>query len=91
MRLNKYIALAGAASRRKADELTKSGNVKINGVVMKEPGYDVKEGDLIEVNGVAIKPAVSKVYLMINKPKGYITSVKDEKDRPVVTELITDV
>ena len=51
MRINKYIAQAGIASRRKADELIANGNVKINGAVMKEPGYDVAEGDRVEVNG----------------------------------------
>ena len=51
MRINKYIAQAGIASRRKADDLILNGNVKVNGAVMKEPGYDVAEGDKVEVNG----------------------------------------
>ena len=51
MRINKYIAQAGVASRRKADELIANGNVKVNGAVMKEPGYDVGEGDEVRVNG----------------------------------------
>ena len=50
MRINKYIAQAGIASRRKADQHIESGNVKINGAVMREPGYDVKEGDKVVVN-----------------------------------------
>ena len=91
MRLNKYIAEAGTASRRKADELILNGNVKINGVSMKEPWYDVTDGDVVEVNGITIRPPGAKIYIMLNKPKGYITSVKDEQDRPVVTELITDI
>jgi len=91
MRLNRYIAQAGVASRRKADELTANGNVKVNGEVMRELGYDVKEGDAVEVNGISIKPAATAVYIMLNKPKGYITSMRDERGRPVVTELITDV
>ena len=91
MRLNRYIAEAGITSRRKADELTLNGNVKINGVVLKEPGYIVQNGDVVEVNGTTIKPAAAKVYIMVNKPKGYITSLKDDMDRPVVTELITDI
>jgi 23S rRNA pseudouridine2605 synthase len=91
MRLNKYIAQAGITSRRKADELTVNGNVKINGVKMSEPGYDVKEGDFVEVNGVVIKPASSMIYIMLNKPKGYLTSVKDESGRPVVMELVADI
>lgn len=91
MRLNKYIAQSGTASRRKADELTLQGNVKINGVVMREPGYDVVDGDVVEVSGRTLKQDTKKVYIMLNKPKGYITSADDEKDRPTVMELITDI
>lgn len=91
MRLNKYIAHAGVASRRKADELTINGNVKINGVAMREPGYDVKDGDVVEVNGVQIRQQEKLEYVLLNKPIGYITSMQDEKDRPVVTELVADV
>lgn len=91
MRLNKYIAHAGMASRRKADELTKNGNVKINGVAMREPGYDVQPGDVVEVNGVPIRQQEKLEYVLLNKPIGYITSMHDEMDRPVVTELTADV
>lgn len=91
MRLNKYIAQSGIASRRKADELTLKGKVKINGVLMKEPGYDVVEGDIVEVNGQIVKPDSRKVYIMLNKPKGFITSLDDERNRPTVMELVSDV
>ncbi|WP_027400498.1 pseudouridine synthase [Anaerovorax odorimutans] len=91
MRLNKYIAKAGIASRRKADELTINGNVKINGIVSKEPGYDVVEGDVVEVNGNVVKVSNKFVYILLNKPKGYITSVNDEKGRPIVMDLVTDI
>lgn len=91
MRLNKYIAQAGVASRRKADELTLQGKVKINGAVMKEPGYDVAENDVVEVGGHVVKHDAKKVYVMLNKPKGYITSVADERDRPTVMELVADI
>lgn len=91
MRLNKYIAQAGVASRRKADELTLQGKVRINGIVMKEPGYDVAENDVVEVNGRTVKHDAKKVYVMLNKPKGFITSVDDEKDRPTVMELVADI
>ncbi|MCI8647648.1 MAG: rRNA pseudouridine synthase [Firmicutes bacterium] len=91
MRLNKYIAHAGIASRRKADELTINGNVKINGVSVREPGYDVKEGDVVEVNGTRIDRPEKLEYVLLNKPVGYITSVQDDKNRPVVTELTADV
>ncbi|MBE6032459.1 MAG: rRNA pseudouridine synthase [Firmicutes bacterium] len=92
MRLNKYIALAGVASRRKADELTLDGKVKINGAVMDQPGYDVQDGDVVEVNGRVIKATTGNyVYIMLNKPRGYITTVEDEKDRPTVMDLVADV
>lgn len=91
MRLNKYIAQSGIASRRKADELTLQGKVKINGIVMKEPGYDVADGDIVEVNGKIIKPISRKVYIMLNKPKGFITSAEDERNRPTVMELVSDI
>lgn len=91
MRLNKYIAHAGLASRRKADELTVNGNVKINGATMREPGYDVKTGDVVEVNGVTIRSQEKSEYVLLNKPIGYITSVHDEQGRPVVMELVADV
>jgi len=91
MRLNKYIAQAGVASRRKADELTLEGKVKINGVVMKEPGYDVAENDVVEVNGRTVNKVNKMVYIMLNKPKGFITTTDDEKDRPTVMDLVQDV
>jgi 23S rRNA pseudouridine2605 synthase len=91
MRLNKYIAMAGLASRRKADELTLAGKVKINGVVMNEPGYDVKTGDVVEVSGRLIEPVKRHVYLMLNKPKGYITTVTDDRERLTVMALVGDV
>lgn len=91
MRLNKYIASAGLASRRKADELIKAGKVKINGAVLDEPGYDVAPGDVVEVNGNVIEPVKRQVYIMLNKPKGYITSVSDDRDRPTVMDLVAEV
>lgn len=91
MRLNKYIAQAGVASRRKADELTIQGKVKINSIVMREPGYDVLENDIVEVNGRVVKKDSKMVYLMLNKPKGYITTADDEKDRPTVMDLVSDI
>ena len=91
MRLNKYIAQAGLASRRKADGLTKNGNVKVNGAVISTLGYDVKEGDRVEVNGIPIRMAQSLVYYVINKPRGYITTSDDEQDRATVMEFVKDI
>lgn len=91
MRINKYIAQAGIASRRKADELIAAGNVKVNGLVLKEPGYDVVEGDVVEVNGRRIQAEEKKVYILLNKPIGYVTTVSDDKERPTVMDLVKDV
>lgn len=91
MRLNKYIAQSGLASRRKADELIENGNVKINGLVVTELGTDVQPDDIVEVNGNRIHAEQRLVYYMLNKPTGYVTTLSDEKDRPIVTDLLTDV
>jgi 23S rRNA pseudouridine2605 synthase len=91
MRLNKYIASAGICSRRKADELTENGNVKVNGLVVREMGHDVKEGDVVEVSGRVIGPADKRVCIVLNKPKGFITSAHDEKNRPTVMDLVGDI
>jgi 23S rRNA pseudouridine2605 synthase len=91
MRLNKYIAAAGVCSRRKADELIANGNVRINGAVMKEMGYDVADGDTVQVNGRTISAASKKVYVAVNKPLGYITSMDDDRSRATVAELVADI
>jgi 23S rRNA pseudouridine2605 synthase len=91
MRLNKYIAQAGVASRRKADELTAAGHVKVNGLPLLEMGYEVKEWDVVEVDGRVIKSTDKPVYIVLNKPKGFITSMGDERGRPTVMELVCDI
>lgn len=90
MRINKYIASAGVTSRRKADELIEEGKVKVNGKVLREPGYQVEDTDLVEVDGQAIKPASKLVYYLLNKPCGFVTSTADKEGRRVVTELVPD-
>ena len=91
MRINKYIAQAGIASRRKADQLIMSGNVKVNGAVMKEPGYDVAEGDKVEVYGRLLENRTKLEYVLINKPTGMVTTVSDDKDRLTVMEVVKDI
>ena len=91
MRLNKYIAQAGVASRRGADELTKEGKVTVNGAVLKEPGYDVQDGDIVRVNGRIIDAPEKLCYYALNKPEGYVTTNSDDKGRPTVLSLMTDV
>lgn len=90
MRLNKYIAHSGVASRRKADELVEKGLVKINGVTA-STGMDVGPGDVVEVDGKIIEPEKKLVYYMLNKPVGYITTASDEQGRPTVLDLMPEV
>ena len=91
MRINKYIAQAGIASRRKADELIQNGNVKVNGAVLKEPGYEVKTGDKVEVNGNLIASSQKMEYVLINKPLGMVTTVSDDRDRATVMDVVADI
>lgn len=91
MRLNKYIASAGICSRRKADELIAAGNVKVNGAAMHQMGYDVSEGDRVEVNGKRIEPARKLVYVAVNKPWGCVTTMEDDRDRDTVADLVADI
>ena len=88
MRLQKYIADAGICSRRKAEELIASGEVKVNGAVVTAMGITVESSDSVEVSGQKILSAEKKVYYMLNKPKGYVTTVKDQFGRPCVMDLI---
>ena len=86
-RLQKVIAQAGIASRRKAEELIKDGKVKVNGEVITELGTKVKESDRVEVNNKPIEKE-NKEYYLLNKPRGVITTTSDEHGRKTVTELI---
>jgi 23S rRNA pseudouridine2605 synthase len=91
-RLQKVMAEFGVASRRKAEEIIAAGRVKVNGIQVTEPGTKVdKEKDVIEVDGKLIKGPDSKVYILLNKPVGYITSAKDQFGRPTVLDLVKGV
>ena len=91
MRLNKYISQTGIASRRKADELIAAGKVSVNGVVVYEPFYDIEKEEKVIVEGKEVKAAKKKIYFILNKPKGYITTTSDERDRPTVMEFTKDM
>ncbi|MDD2985388.1 pseudouridine synthase [Flavobacterium sp.] len=87
IRLNKYIANSGACSRRDADIYIQSGNVKVNGIVVTEMGYQVKPGDVVNFDGSTIIPE-RKEYILLNKPKNFTTSVEDDRDMRNVFELV---
>jgi 23S rRNA pseudouridine2605 synthase len=89
MRLNKYISHTGLTSRRKADELIFEGKVSVNGKVVMEPGFQVNlSNDQVEVDHKTVALESENVYIMLNKPIRYITSVKDQFDRPSVLDLV---
>ncbi len=89
VRLNKHIAAAGICSRREADELIKAGLVMVNGKVITEMGVKVGPGDEVRYNGERLKNE-KKVYLVLNKPKDYVTTVEDAHATKTVMELIKD-
>ena len=91
-RLQKIIAAAGIASRRKAEELITAGSVSVNGQTVTELGTKADPlVDHIKVNGRAIGTAERHVYLLLNKPKGYVTTVTDPEGRPTVLDLVRGV
>ncbi len=92
MRLNKYIASYGAASRRGADALVETGRVTVNGCVTKEHGVDIDiSKDTVCVDGVALVPEQTKVYIMLNKPAGVLSTCRDDRGRKTVLDIVNDV
>lgn len=90
-RLQKYLAECGVASRRKCEELIEAGKVKVNGVVVTELGTKITPNkDKVELNGKVVDME-KKVYVLLNKPVGYVTTLSDERDRPTVMELLKDI
>lgn len=87
LRLNRYIAKGGVCSRRDADVLIAAGRVKVNGEVVQQVGVKVKRTDRVEVDDQVITPE-RKVYLVLNKPKDYVTTVEDPLERRTVMTLI---
>ena len=87
-RLQKFLANAGIASRRKCEELILNGKVEVNGKVITELGTKVSENDIIKYNGKIVKQEEGKVYILLNKPIGYVTTVKDQFNRETVLDLI---
>lgn len=88
MRLNKYVAHCGICSRRKAADLVKAGEIKVNGKVEDNPAYQIQKGDVVLYQDKKITPVAKPVYLLMNKPKGVITTVKDERGRKTVIDVL---
>lgn len=91
MRLQKYLAQCAVASRRASEEIIKSGRVSVNGKTVSELGVKVSGGDTVCVDGKVIKPESKKVYIMLNKPVGYMSTVNDDQGRATVMDLIGDI
>ena len=90
-RIQKLISRAGAASRREAERLIKEGRVSLNGRVVTELGIQADETDEIAIDGVAIGKEKAKLYFLLNKPKGYLSTVKDDRGRKTVVDLLAEV
>lgn len=92
MRINKFIASCGVSSRRKAEEYILQGLVKVNGKEITDLAFDVDESkDIVTISGQKISLPTDLVYYMLNKPKGYVTTLSDEKNRKSVLDLISNI
>lgn len=88
MRINKYLRECGIDSRRKCETLVTDGRVRLNGKPVKELATDVKDDDVVEVDGRVVSRRFKKVYIMLNKPKGCVSTVSDDKGRKTVMDLV---
>ena len=92
MRLEKYIATSGIASRRAVKKSILAGLVTVNGEPVLVPGHSINvETDAVEFEGKRVKPLMERIYLMLNKPAGYLTTRSDERGRPTVMNLVADL
>ena len=92
VRLQKFLADCGVASRRGAEELIKKGRVSVNGEVVRVMGVQVDEdNDVVEFDGRQVKPQSKMIYIMLNKPEGFVTTVSDDKGRETVMSLVSDI
>ncbi|MDR2935868.1 MAG: RNA-binding S4 domain-containing protein [Rikenellaceae bacterium] len=87
LRLNKYISMSGVCSRREADELIREGRITVNGEVITEMGYKINSGDVVKMNGEQLE-SQKKVYILMNKPKGFVTTVEDPNADRTVMEIV---
>lgn len=86
--LNKYIAHTGLCARRKAVEYIRAGEITVNGKIIEEPGFKVTEQDTVKFKGKKLFLQLEPVYILLNKPKGYLTTTDDPQERKTVMELI---
>ncbi|MHB8062962.1 MAG: pseudouridine synthase, partial [Ruminiclostridium sp.] len=91
MRLQKFLAHAGIASRRAAEDIIKQGRVTLNGKIITDMGIRMSDADRVTVDGKLIANKEEKIYIVLNKPVGYVSSAKDQFDRPTVIDLVKDI
>ena len=91
MRINKYLALAGLGSRRNVEVLVTTGKIKVNGKVVRDLSTDIKDTDSVQFNNKPVKVSSNFVYYKLHKPKGYVTTVDDDKERKTVMDLLRGV
>ncbi|MGB5231917.1 MAG: pseudouridine synthase [Desulfoprunum sp.] len=92
IRLQKYLSQCGIASRRKAEEMIKAGRVEVDGAIVTDMGYKIIPGkNIIKCDGQTLSPRNRLIYVLLNKPKGYVTTLSDPQGRPIVTSLLTGI
>lgn len=90
-RLQKIISSAGVTSRRASEDLIRSGRVAVNGIVASIGQSADPDLDVISIDGVRLKISCDNTYIMLNKPRGFVTTLMDEKERPTVADLVSDL
>ncbi len=90
MRINKFLAGTGLASRRKCEQFVLEGRITVNGKVVSNLAFDVSEKDNVRVDGKRVTLPTKFTYIMMHKPKGYLTTVSDDRERKTVMELLPD-
>ena len=88
MRINKYLSSCGLDSRRKCEALVLDGRVRLNGKPVTALATEVKDGDVVEVDGRTVSPSHKKTYIMLNKPKGCVSTASDDRGRRTVLDIV---